>query len=61
MLRTGSGLIALLSLAACLAAPVMHFQGTLDAGGYQRIFLVASLGWFVFATIWASRRGKTQG
>ncbi len=48
--------LSLVSLAACLAAPVMHFLGKLSSEGYKLVFLAASIGWFVFATLWARRK-----
>jgi hypothetical protein len=43
--------LALACLAACLAAPCLHFLGKLGSEGNQRIFLVASVGWFVLAPL----------
>jgi hypothetical protein len=59
-MRAISGLFALGSLAACLALPVMHFQGSLDNQAYKDYFLIASVAWFVFAISWAVR-GKSRG
>jgi hypothetical protein len=47
--RGGAGLLALLSLTVCLAAPVLYFLGHITEGSYKTVFLVASIGWFVFA------------
>jgi hypothetical protein len=47
---------SLISLAACLAAPVMHSLGKLSLESYKLVFWAASVGWFVFATLWARRR-----
>lgn len=44
------GALALLSLAACLVFPVLYFLGRISEGGYKTGFLIASIGWFVFAT-----------
>ncbi len=44
-----SGALALLSLAACLAAPVLYFLGRITEASYKTAFLVASIGYFVFA------------
>jgi hypothetical protein len=54
------GLFALASLIACLALPVLHFQGSLDNQAYKDYFLIASVAWFVFAISWAVR-GKSRG
>ena len=48
-LRALAGLLALLSLAVCLAAPVLFFLGRITEGSYKTTFLVASIAWFVFA------------
>jgi hypothetical protein len=48
--------LSLLSLAACLAAPVMHFLGKISADSYRVVFLAASVGWFIFATLWTRRK-----
>lgn len=49
---------SLISLAVCLAAPALHFYGKLTADDYKLIFLIASIGWFVFATLWAKMKTK---
>ena len=43
------GVLAILSLIACLAAPVLFFLGRVSEGTYKAAFLVASIAWFVFA------------
>jgi hypothetical protein len=50
------GLLALATLAACLALPILHFQGRLDDQAYKHYFLIASAAWFVFAIPWAAQR-----
>jgi hypothetical protein len=47
--KTITGLLALLSLAVCLAAPVLYFLGRVPERTYKTAFLIASIGWFVFA------------
>lgn len=44
------GALALLSLAACLAFPILYFLGRISERGYKTGFLIASIAWFVFAT-----------
>jgi hypothetical protein len=39
-----------------VAAPVIHFLGKLSSDSSKLVFLAASVGWFVFATLWARRR-----
>lgn len=45
------------SLAICLAVPFLYFWGRLSLADYKTVLAVASLAWFVFATLWAGRRG----
>ncbi|MDH7511735.1 MAG: hypothetical protein QHH14_02170 [Clostridiales bacterium] len=47
------GFFSLANLAVCLLSAVGYFLGKLQASEYKLAFLVASLGWFVFATLWA--------
>jgi hypothetical protein len=54
------GLLALATLAACLALPILRFQGTLDDSAYKHYFLIASAAWFLFAIPWAAQ-GKSKG
>jgi hypothetical protein len=49
ILRGIAGGMAVLSLAACLAAPVLFFLGRISEASYKTAFLIASIGWFVFA------------
>jgi hypothetical protein len=48
--------LSLVSLAGCLAAAVLHFLGKLSSDSYKMVFLAASVGWFIFATLWARRK-----
>jgi hypothetical protein len=50
------GLLSLACLAVCLAAPVLHFLGKLSPEGNKRLFLAASVGWFVLASLGFRRR-----
>lgn len=59
-MRAICGLFALASLVACLALPVMHFQGSLENQAYKDYFLMASAAWFVFAISWAAQ-GRSRG
>jgi len=53
-------LLSLLSLLICLISPFLYFFGRIEEGDYKWIFLLSSVGWFVFATLWASVRNKIQ-
>jgi hypothetical protein len=48
--------LSLACLAICMAAPVLHFLGKLSLEGNKRLFLAASVGWFVLAPLWSRRR-----
>lgn len=48
--------LALGSLAVCLLSALGYFLGKLLASEYKLIFFIASLTWFIFATLWARRR-----
>lgn len=47
--RTTMGVLALLSLAACLAVGVLIFLGKVTDAAYKTAFLAASVLWFVFS------------
>ena len=50
---------AVLSLVACLAAPVLRFLDLLSERSFRLAFLLASLAWFIAATIrvtWKTER-----
>ena len=55
MLRSVYGWLAAISLAGCLAAPVLYFIGYVEADTYRNALAGMSLSWFVFATAWAGR------
>lgn len=56
------GGLAVLSLAGCLAAPVLYFLGRISESGYKTGFLAASVAWFVFAIArGAVRKGPAAG
>jgi amino acid permease len=43
-------------LFACLAIPPLFFAGRIDELSYKNWLAVASLAWFCFATMYATRR-----
>jgi hypothetical protein len=47
--------LSLACLVGCLAAPVLHFLGRLSAEGNKRVFLAASIAWFLLAGLWSRR------
>ena len=50
------GLLALVALLVCFVSPFLYLWQTVSMGSYKAILAVASAAWFVFATIWVSRR-----
>jgi hypothetical protein len=52
------GLLALLCLAVCLGAPVLYFLGHATEGSFKTAFLIASIGWFVFAVARGSSKKR---
>ena len=49
-------LLALASLLACLAFPLMYFWGQVTLPACKNLLAGASLAWFVFATMALNRR-----
>ena len=56
MRRAWLGIAAGFSLAAGLAAPVLYFLGVFPEARFKMILLVASAGWFLFATLWSGAK-----
>jgi hypothetical protein len=50
--------VSLLSLAVCLFAPVLFFLGKMTEENYKLVFLIASIAWFIFATLWARKKKR---
>ena len=60
MIKSISAVVALVSLAFCLAVPVWYFRGEYSFDTYKTLFLVASVGWFVAAAVYDARRGRER-
>jgi hypothetical protein len=56
--RRWFGLGAILSLVVCLGAPVLYFLGAVSQSQYKLILALASVGWFILATLWAGAGKK---
>ena len=54
-MKTVAAVLALISFAGCLVAPMLFFAGELGRPMFEGVFLATSIGWFVGATFWASR------
>lgn len=50
-----AAIASILSLAVCLIAPVLFFIGTTDESTFKSVLLIASVAYFVAATLWAGR------
>ncbi len=50
------GTISMVSLAYCIISAILHFLGKLSAPDFKLAFLIGTIGWFVFATLWAKSR-----
>jgi len=58
MKRRAFAVLALLSLAFCLAFPALRFLGRISVAGFRAGLLAASAAWFLFATLWAVKPKK---
>lgn len=50
--------MSLLCLSLCVAVPFLHFVGWVDEATFKQVLAFASAGWFLFATLWISRRNR---
>lgn len=50
--------VSLLSLAVCLLAPLLFFLGKFTEENYKLVFLIASIAWFIFATLWSRKKKR---
>ena len=53
-----SGILSLLSLTACLIFPILLFLQKLAGQEFKTWFLMASLGWFLFASIFLIKKNR---
>ncbi len=58
MIRPLAAIISLLSIATCLAAPILYFYGYLSADAFKQLFAGASVLWFISATVWVEQPRK---
>jgi hypothetical protein len=54
-------ILAATSLTACVALPFLYLHGSVSFADFKLLLAVASVGWFVFATLWVERRKRGQG
>jgi len=52
--------LAIISLVLCLVFPILRFLGKIEADRFKSGFLFASIAWFIFATLWATRTKKSS-
>jgi hypothetical protein len=55
-MRAIFGAAAGVCLLSCLVLPLLYFLGRMDMDSFRNLLAAASVGWFVFATAWQSRR-----
>ena len=60
MVNAVVAVLSLASLAACLAAPLLHFFGALGEPAFKQVLAAASVAWFVFAITWSTRHGDVK-
>ena len=58
MIKPIASVVSLVSLAACLVAPVMYFAGRVEMDSYKTVFLIASVAWFVAAAVYDRQRQR---
>jgi len=61
MYRILVGFLSIISLLSCLAFPVLYFLRKTSQKQYKLSFLLASIVWFIFATLWAQQKKTKQG
>ncbi len=55
-MRHVTGTLALLALLLCVLSPFLYLRQAVTLDGYKALLAGASVAWFVFATLWVSRR-----
>jgi hypothetical protein len=55
------GVLAVLSLLACTAVPFAYFRGRVTVEEYKTFLFLASIAWFVFATLWSTNHSGAPG
>ena len=60
MIKALLAVVSLASLAVCIASPFLYFWAAMSAPAYKETLATASVAWFVFATLWATRRPVTN-
>jgi amino acid permease len=55
MLKLTYLLISIASLIFCLASAVLVFLGKTNMENYKQLFLLGSISYIIFATIWTTR------
>ena len=58
MIKLTASVVALVSLAACLVAPMMYFAGRVEIDSYKTVFLIASIAWFVAVVVYDRQRQR---
>ena len=58
MRRRVFAVLSIVSLALCLAFPILRFLGRISVEGFRSGLLIASVAWFVFAPLWSIQPKK---
>jgi len=58
MKRRVFAVLSIVSLALCLAFPILRFLGRISIEGFRSGLLIASVAWFVFAPLWSIKPKK---
>jgi hypothetical protein len=59
-MRTLVGLMAALSLLACVAAPFLYLRQSIGEAEFKNALLAASAAWFVFGGLWVRGAGAKR-
>jgi hypothetical protein len=54
------GVLSAISLLVCTAVAFVYFRGSITMPEYKTILFIASIVYFVFATLWATRRASER-
>ncbi len=54
------GALAVLSLAACVAAPLLYLRQEVSEAAYKNVLAAASVAWFLFGSLWVRGAGRRK-
>lgn len=53
-------ILALAGLGLCLASPILYFVGKVGEDNFKNLFLIASISWFIFGSLWFTSKKKNR-